>query len=401
MAMESGASGGRRLRVLIVAPYLFHPCRLGISLRRVAHVLSSAGHSVGIVAVGQHGGETVDGCQLHLVDPPDRAQLPQWPGTRQALKVHTDSRLVIHLLRLYARQPWDVTHVGQNSLGLAALFSWLRRTPFIWQLAAQAHPLPDRSARHQLLALRWREKWERALLMGCRGIVVPGEAAEQWARTYAAAIPVVRFEPLSLISRYESPLPTEPDPALSDLPGTVVMYVGHLERRQGIDMLLDAFVYVYLRLPECRLVIVGGHPAQLQAYRQRAETLGIIDRVHFVGPRPVDHLSWCLKQADVLVSPRPSGLSAPTKVYSYMASGVPIVATRTAAHQQVLDDRTALLVAPTAIDLAAGIVRLIRDEQLSQQLAEAAYAKAVHSSDPRSGGTSLVKFYSELARDLG
>jgi glycosyltransferase involved in cell wall biosynthesis len=62
-----------------------------------------------------------------------------------------------------------------------------------------------------------------------------------------------------------------------------------------------------------------------------------------------------LALADVLASPRRRGVNTPFKVYTYLASGRPLVATRIPSHTQVLDDGNAWLVEPTAEGLAAGV----------------------------------------------
>jgi glycosyltransferase involved in cell wall biosynthesis len=52
-----------------------------------------------------------------------------------------------------------------------------------------------------------------------------------------------------------------------------------------------------------------------------------------------------------------------------MASGVPIVATRLLTHTQVLDDDSAVLVAPEPQEMADGIVRLMQDPDTGRELA--------------------------------
>jgi glycosyltransferase involved in cell wall biosynthesis len=57
----------------------------------------------------------------------------------------------------------------------------------------------------------------------------------------------------------------------------------------------------------------------------------------------------------VLVSPRCRGENTPFKIYTYLASGRPLVATRIPTHTQLLDDTLAWLVEPTPEGLAFGI----------------------------------------------
>ena len=56
----------------------------------------------------------------------------------------------------------------------------------------------------------------------------------------------------------------------------------------------------------------------------------------------------------MLVSPRVSGTNTPLKVYQYMKSGVPLVATDIHSHTQILDPSVCRLTPPTAEGLAEG-----------------------------------------------
>ena len=72
-----------------------------------------------------------------------------------------------------------------------------------------------------------------------------------------------------------------------------------------------------------------------------------------------------------MVSPRLEGTSVPLKIYSYLAAGKPIVATRVASHTEILTDEVALLCDPTATALAAGMIRLLDSSLLREQLGHA------------------------------
>jgi glycosyltransferase involved in cell wall biosynthesis len=80
--------------------------------------------------------------------------------------------------------------------------------------------------------------------------------------------------------------------------------------------------------------------------------------------------------ASVLISPRCEGENTPLKIYTYMRSGVPIVATALATHTQVLDDATAVLCEPSADALAEAIARLIVEPERAAALAARARAVA-------------------------
>jgi glycosyltransferase involved in cell wall biosynthesis len=178
--------------------------------------------------------------------------------------------------------------------------------------------------------------------------------------------------------------------------GPVAMYVGNLERYQGIDLLLQGFRVTLTRLPSASLIIVGGRDDDIRRYREMAAVLGIASRVHFLGPRPVQELAALLRQADVLVSPRLKGLNTPMKIYSYLDSGTAVLATRLRTHTQVLDDRTAYLVAPEPTALGVGLATLLSDRALRERLGARARAYAQEEFTPEAAWRKLASFYDAM-----
>jgi len=75
------------------------------------------------------------------------------------------------------------------------------------------------------------------------------------------------------------------------------------------------------------------------------------------------------------VSPRSRGANTPFKVYTYLAAGKPLVATRIETHTQLLDDSLAFLVEPTPSGLALGIRAVL--SQPAEASARAARGRAL------------------------
>jgi glycosyltransferase involved in cell wall biosynthesis len=151
----------------------------------------------------------------------------------------------------------------------------------------------------------------------------------------------------------------------------LVMYVGNLETYQGVDLLLESFALVLWKTTQASLVIVGGEPVDIQKYQRNAEQLNIHSQVHFLGQKPVRDLGLYLSQADILVSPRIKGKNTPMKLYSYLDSGKPLVATNLLTHTQLLDPRLAILTEPTPEGFSQGLLQLIQDESLRLRLGTA------------------------------
>jgi glycosyltransferase involved in cell wall biosynthesis len=151
--------------------------------------------------------------------------------------------------------------------------------------------------------------------------------------------------------------------------GPVLVYTGTFESYQGIDLLLQSIAHVRAACPQARYVLVGGRPEQIAEQQQLAQDLGITDMVHFVGQHPVEEIPLYMALADILLSPRNKGTNTPLKLYTYLRSGKPILATKIHSHTQILNPDIALLVSPTAEGLAQGALELVQNPQLASQLA--------------------------------
>ena len=97
-----------------------------------------------------------------------------------------------------------------------------------------------------------------------------------------------------------------------------------------------------------------------------------------------------LAQADVLVSPRITGDNTPMKIYTYLHSGKPILATRIPTHTQVLHPGVAMLAAPQVEEFAGAMARLARNEELRARLGEALAGKCQAVLDERTRYLSWI-----------
>lgn len=148
----------------------------------------------------------------------------------------------------------------------------------------------------------------------------------------------------------------------------VLLYTGTFESYQGIELLLQSIARVSTVFPTARYVLVGGRPEQVAMQQQLAQALNISDMVRFVGQRPLKEMPQYMALADILISPRCEGTNTPLKLYTYLRSGKPILATRIFSHTQLLTEETAMLVAPTPEDLAKGTLALLQNPEQASAL---------------------------------
>ncbi|MCW5713091.1 MAG: glycosyltransferase [Bauldia sp.] len=157
---------------------------------------------------------------------------------------------------------------------------------------------------------------------------------------------------------------------------TLVAYSGGLYEKKGIRTVLDA-----ARLaPEADFLLIGGWPQDVTRWQAEYPDLA---NVHFQGFVNNVELGAWLAAADILVLPASASdpdaaHTSPLKLFEYMASGRPIVASAVPALAAVLTDETdALLVPPDdAPALAAAVRRVHDDPALAARLSAASRARA-------------------------
>jgi glycosyltransferase involved in cell wall biosynthesis len=179
----------------------------------------------------------------------------------------------------------------------------------------------------------------------------------------------------------ERPAPASQPPTSMQSAAFTIGYAGHLYPWKGVDLIVEAVA----ALPDARALIVGGHPqesdlARVQAFATQLDCAPRVTFTGFVAPLEV---ASRLRQADVLVLPNPASAvsnayTSPLKLFEYMASGRPIVASDLQSIREVLmHERNALLVAPGDPQaLTAAIRRLMEDRTLGTRLASQALEDA-------------------------
>jgi glycosyltransferase involved in cell wall biosynthesis len=178
----------------------------------------------------------------------------------------------------------------------------------------------------------------------------------------------------------------------------VIMYTGNLETYQGIELLLPAFAQVASKRTEAVLVLVGGTPPQMEIVRSRAAALGIdADRVVLTGQRPAQEMPDWMAMGTMLVSPRLHGGNTPLKLFSYMWSAVPIVATNLPTHTQVLDTQSAVLCEATVDAMASAIVSVLDDPARFAALGAMARARVARDYSREAFRRKLLAAYDALA----
>lgn len=159
----------------------------------------------------------------------------------------------------------------------------------------------------------------------------------------------------------------------------IVAYTGHLFEWKGADILLETaklisnFKFRISNFEDILFIFVGGMPQDIENFKKKA---GNLDNVMILGQRPYKEMPLFLKAADVLVLPNSAKeeisrlYTSPLKLFEYMASGRPIIASDLPSVREILNPTNALLIIPDDPKLLAEKIQiLLSDKNLQFSLA--------------------------------
>jgi glycosyltransferase involved in cell wall biosynthesis len=365
------------LRILMLAPEpFFEPRGTPFSEYHRIRALVELGHHVDLVTYPF--GTDVDLPNLRIYRsprPPFARRVKIGPSP---LKVVLDVLLAGTALRVALRGRYDAVHSHEEA-GLLGVWlaRWLR-VPHLYDMHSSLPQQLTNFAYSRSRPVRALFEWvERQMIGGSKVVITICQELQDTVHAMGAGDRAVLIENV---------MGGDVDPVAG--PGRVewrarwglgaetpmVLYTGTFEPYQGLDLLFDAAARLAATRPAARVVVVGGTPGQVAAARSRAEGRGA--PVVFTGQRPPHEIPYFVEACDLLVSPRVSGTNTPLKIYSYLRSGRPVVATDLLTHTQVLTPESAVLVPPEPGAFAAAITRLLDDPAEGQRVAAGARALA-------------------------
>ena len=387
------------MRILLIAPQPFFAQRgTPINVRQMVQTLCEAGHEVHLATYPMGEAVRIPGLVIHRAMPiPGIHTVPIGFSWR---KVVLDLALALRVWPLIAGRRFDVVHAVEESVFFALPAARLRGIPVIYDLdswMSEQLAYGGRVKSATLLALFRR--LERLVLRGASLAITVSASLSDAVRSMEPNVRVAQIEDCPLDEALRAP-DLSRVALLREQFGigerTAIVYTGNFESYQGIDLLLDAFARVARARADAVLVLVGGSPPQIAATRTRAAALGVSERVVLAGQRPADEMPEWMAMGDVLVSPRLHGGNTPLKLYSYMWSAVPIVATELPTHTQVLDASAAVLRAPTPDDFAGGILSVLEDPARFAPIGAAARARVARDYSREAFSRKLLAAYAGI-----
>ncbi|MCL4460045.1 MAG: glycosyltransferase family 4 protein [Chloroflexi bacterium] len=358
------------MNILMIAPEpFFQPRGTPFSIYSRLRALSALGHKIDLVTyhIGQN--IQIEGVQIHRAYPiPFIHRVKPGPSYKKAL---LDIPLFIKALALLSRKRYDYIHAHEEAIFFGAIAAKLFNTPYLYDmhsdLAEQLLNFDFTTNRFILSLVKTVQGW---VIKDADVVITISRDLEDRVNLLYRSKRAVLIENIAVElngpAGQEEMWRLREEFRLEDR--AIVLYTGTFEPYQGLDLLIRSLPLVAERHPEVIYLLVGGEPAQIEALAQLAEHVGQGERVIFAGSRPVSEMAAFMELAHILVSPRSSGTNTPLKIYSYLQSGKPIIATNLPTHTQALNSSAALLVEPTEQALAEGIIRLLEDANLREEL---------------------------------
>lgn len=162
----------------------------------------------------------------------------------------------------------------------------------------------------------------------------------------------------------------------------ILGYTGNFKTNgmdKGINDILKAIKI--LNNKNFLFVAVGGSSEDINFYKKISQDIGVDDQVIFLERVDLSKLAVYQKSFDILLMPFPFNkhyayFMSPLKMFEYMSSGRPIIASNLPSICEILDEKACLFCnSDDPFDLANKIINLSGNELLAENLSKEAYKK--------------------------
>jgi colanic acid biosynthesis glycosyl transferase WcaI len=407
------------MRVIVLCPH-FDPdtAPTGVVMSRIVHELANRGHELHVVT-------SLPWYRAHRIE-------PEWSGR----SIATETTASGSVTRVHPFPGGDKSNIARRAVGFAGFsalagLAGIRAGGFVRRadvVLAMSPPLslgltgwavgvvrgapmvfnvqdifPDAAVRtgairnRRVIALaEWLERvtYRRAAAVTVLSEGLRRNVASKIGATRLDAVHVIPnfvdtdvIGPLPRMTRYRSEL------GIGDEP--VVLYAGNVGFSQSLDLVVEAA----RQLPDVTFLINGDGAARAALERNAAD----LSNVRFAGYQPASRLAEVLATGDVHVVPLRAGLgdvSVPSKTYSSLAAGRPVVASidlDSEITRLLAVAGAGIAVAPgDATRLVAALRSVLDDPSRAAAMGSAGRAWAEREASPAAVGAA----YDQLLREV-
>jgi glycosyltransferase involved in cell wall biosynthesis len=353
------------MKILLLAPHPFYQERgTPIDVRLVLRVLSERPNTkVDLLVYNE--GKDIELPGLKIFRIPNFKYLQDIRPGFSIKKLIADLFMFFKAWKMVSDEDYDLIHAGEEAVFFALIFKILFRVPYIYDLDSSiAQQIIEKKPKLRFLSPIFNFFEQIAIINAEINLPVCNALAElcenQGSKKTVTIHDISQLKNPGASSKgfLKKEIQTKKD---------ILMYIGNLESYQGIDLLLESFRITCSKTDKIDLVIIGGAQQDIEFYSEKSIKLGIENRVHFLGPRPFEKLDEYLAEADIIVCPRIKGVNTPMKIFPYLHSGKPVIATDLYTHNQILTENEAYLAPANAKDFAKAIIALTESVELRKK----------------------------------
>jgi phosphatidylinositol alpha-mannosyltransferase len=274
-------------------------------------------------------------------------------------------RLAREIGSIFHRNEYDVVHVHEP---LCPTLPWIavEHAPEEAVVAGTFHSFSPRAWGYRVFRpflRRYAHRLDARIAVSLAASRCVSRCFEHRYQIIPNGVDPQRFRPgLGPLEAHESDRPT-------------ILFVGRFYPRKGIPVLFTALSRIVERVPNVRVLVVGGGPLG-PWYRSLARRTPC--EIRFLGELSAEEIPLAYHTADVLVAPSTGQESFGIVHLEAMASGIPIVASDIEGYREILDHgREALLFSNRdPASLAQAVIRVLTDRPLARAMGATGVEKA-------------------------
>ncbi len=167
----------------------------------------------------------------------------------------------------------------------------------------------------------------------------------------------------------------------------ILLFVGRLTEKKGVDYLIDAMPMVLKQCPDTRLLIIG-NGERADVLKRQAASYGLFDSIDFLGSIPNSDLPAYYATADIFIAPSITAKGGDTEGFGLTLveaamSGCLVISTKTGGIEDIIQDgKTGFLVPQKdAKDLAEKIMYSFAHKDEIDKMREAGRIRCIEKFD--------------------
>jgi len=366
----------KKLRILMLAPQpWFQPRGTPFSVLHRIKALSLLGHHVDLATY--HIGQNIP---IHNLTIYRSTKIPFIKNVKvgpSKAKLFLDFFLIVLTLKLLSRNKYNLIHTHEEASFWGAFLARILKIPHLYDMHSS---LPQQLINFKFTklkpVLKIFDSLEKFTIQNANAVITICPELQHYVEQNfpdKKGLLIENVADNSIVFKPDSQKDGELRIKYGLSDKKIILYYGTFEPYQGLELLINSARFVLNGdNKDVIFLLVGGNKKQNLKYKEMVQELKLVNNFIFTGFVQPEIIPAYINMADVLVSPRLKGNNSPLKIYSYLRSGKPIVATRHITHTQILDDTVAVLTKLEPEDFAAGIMSVLEEEDRRRELVKAA-----------------------------